>query len=335
MTFTQALIYFFREAAISLARSWKISVLSILTISVSLFVLGSFLILSGNLARVIDSSWDQGRVVIYLEPNVSDERLAELGDQLVEAELVRSLETIDADEAQRRFEQAFPGLAGLVDGSSSSTTQAASDRTDPMGGEASEDASSENRPRARRPEALPASLEVEVDPAALETEAFRIWIAEVRELDEVSMVDDDRDWLRQLDTFVALARGSGLILAILLLSAAIFTIGSVIRLTVYLYQDEFSVMRLVGATEFFIRGPFYAEGMLQGLIGGCVAALGLWTTHAWIATRTSDSLLGATLFGPFLRPQWLALLIALGALAGLVGAVISLRRERFSASPEE
>ena len=69
----------------------------------------------------------------------------------------------------------------------------------------------------------------------------------------------------------ALVRGAGLTLGAILLGAAIFTIASVIRLTAFLYQDEIAVMRLVGATEFFIRGPFYVEGLVQGLLGGALA----------------------------------------------------------------
>jgi cell division transport system permease protein len=147
------------------------------------------------------------------------------------------------------------------------------------------------------------------------------------------MVDDDRDWVAQLSAVVAVVRGLGLALGGVLLGAAVFTIGSVIRLTAYLYEEEMTVMRLVGATEFFIRGPFYVEGLLQGLLGGALAAGGL-TAAAWAAReRLGESLLGRLVAAEPPAPDQLLLLVGLGAAAGLLGAVLSLRREALGEPP--
>ena len=107
----------------------------------------------------------------------------------------------------------------------------------------------------------------------------------------MTLVDDDREWLSQLATAVAVVRAVGLALVASLLGAAIFTIASVIRLTAYLHNEETGMMRLVGATEFFIRGPFYVEGLLQGLIGGLVAsaALGVPSRRSTRGARARSS----------------------------------------------
>jgi cell division transport system permease protein len=141
------------------------------------------------------------------------------------------------------------------------------------------------------------------------------------------MVDDDREWLRQIETVAAVLRGVGLALAGGFLAAAIFTTASVIRLTAYLHSDEISVLRLVGATEFYIRGPFYAEGFLQGLVGGAVASGGLWAAFTLLRLRRPGSLIETLLAAQFLSPAQIAFLILLGGAAGLTGAVMSLRRE--------
>ena len=140
------------------------------------------------------------------------------------------------------------------------------------------------------------------------------------------MVDDDRDWLGQVETAVAVVRAVGLVLGGILLGAAIFTIASIIRLTAYLHHEEIAIMRLVGATEFFIRGPFYVEGLIQGLLGGGLASAGLYGGYQLVHSR-SRSLLAAVLAGRFLSARQLGLLLVLGAMAGLIGAVASLRRE--------
>jgi cell division transport system permease protein len=126
---------------------------------------------------------------------------------------------------------------------------------------------------------------------------------------------------------VAVVRAVGLALVGGLLGAAIFTIASVIRLTAYLHHEEIGIMRLVGATEFFIRGPFYAEGLLQGLIGGALAGGALFGVYAALHARRQGSLFSSVLALDFLSPQQVAFLVLLGAAAGLFGAVASLRRE--------
>jgi cell division transport system permease protein len=145
------------------------------------------------------------------------------------------------------------------------------------------------------------------------------------------MVDDDREWLGQLETLVAVGRGIGLALAGGLLGAAIFTIASVIRLAAYLHQEEISILRLVGATEFYIRGPFYAEGLLQGLIGGGLAMGALYGLYRLAEARRAASLVTSVLTTGFLTPGQVAWLVLLGGGAGLLGAVASLRRERLDA----
>ena len=296
MRFLQALRYFFREAAVNLVRSWKVSLLAVLTIAVSLFIGGAFLLVSGNLAASVERWRSQMRVVIYLRPDTSEADLYRLAAEAARGRGVASVEPVTAAAARRRFQEIFPGLSDLVAGW-------------------------QNEP-------LPASLEIGLDPRAAESPLGRAaWLDGWRKRPEVTLVDDDREWLGQLETVVAMVRAVGLALVGGLLGAAIFTIASVIRLTAYLHHEETGIMRLVGATEFFIRGPFYAEGLLQGLIGGLLASGALFGVYQLLQARQRGSLFSSVLALDFLSPQQVAFLVLLGAAAGLFGAVASLRRE--------
>lgn len=297
MTLRRALVYFLREAAVSLVRSWKVSLLAVLTIAVSLFIGGAFLLLAANLSAVVERWREEARVVLYLHPDSLAAERAELAREIAAAPWVTAVQEVGPDEAAERFRAAFPSLADLVDGG--------------------------DHP-------LPPSVAVAFDPAAAGSARFETWLAALGERPEVDLVDDDRDWLRRLGALVALVRGIGLALSAVLLAAAVFTIAAVIRLTAYLYQEEIAVMRLVGATEFYIRGPFYAEGLLQGLIGGLAAVGGLWLAWTAIARRSAGTLLGALLAPEFLGWRTILLLVLLGAAAGLTGAILSLRRERLA-----
>jgi cell division transport system permease protein len=290
----QALRYFFHEAAVNLLRGWKVSLLAVLTIAVSLFFGGAFLLVSGNLSASLERWRGEMRVVIYLKPDTPDSDLARLAAEAARQPGVKSVQPVTPAAARQRFQEIFPGLADLVAG--------------------------------WQDEPLPASLEVGLDPATA-AQTRTAWLDGWRHRPEVTLVDDDREWLGQLETVVAVVRAVGLALVGGLLGAAIFTIASVIRLTAYLHHEEISILRLVGSTEFFIRGPFYAEGLLQGLLGGLVASGALWGVYQFLHARGRGSLVAAVLALDFLKLHDVAFLVLLGGAAGLFGAIASLRRE--------
>lgn len=301
MTLLQAAFYFLREAAVNLLRGWKTSLVAVLTIAVSVLLGGVFLLASRNVMESVQRWRSEMRVVIYLQPGRPPADLDRLAAEAGGAPWVASAKAVSPQDAKRRFHEIFPGLSGLVEGWDE--------------------------------EPLPASIEVALrDPAARSAEV-RAWIDGWRARPEVEMVDDDREWLGQLETLVAVGRGIGLALAGGLLGAAVFTIASVIRLAAYLHQEEISILRLVGATEFYIRGPFYAEGLLQGLIGGGIAMGALYGLFRLAEARKAASLVASVLTAGFLTPGQVACLVLLGGGAGLLGAVASLRRERLD-SPE-
>jgi cell division transport system permease protein len=294
VSLARALRYFAREACLNLLRSWRVSLLAVLTITVSLLLGGAFLLASRNLAGSVEGWRGQLRVVIYLKPGTPASDLPRLAAAARAAPWVAGVDVVSPAAARRRFRDTFPTLADVID-------------------------SSEGEP-------LPASLEVALRREQAEAGGLDAWLDAWRHRPEVAMVDDDRQWLGQVETAVAVVRAVGLVLGGILLGAAIFTIASIIRLTAYLHHEEIAIMRLVGATEFFIRGPFYVEGLIQGLLGGALASAGLYAGYELIHAR-SRSLLAAVLAGQFLSLRQLGLLLLLGAMAGLIGAVASLRRE--------
>lgn len=301
MNLARALIYFLSEALISLRRSWKVSVLATLTIATSLFMCGLFLLVTHNLSGLLSQWRREARVLIYFQGSADGAAIERVRQQVQDRPGVAGVDLISQQEARTRFESIFPSLKGLIEG---------------LGGEP-----------------LPASLEIRLEPDA-SVAAAQGWLKSLEQDPAIAMVDDDRDWLDQLKAVVAFLQGFGVLLGIVLLAAAVFTTSSVIRLTLYLYRDEIAVMRLVGATEFYIRGPFFVSGLLQGLIGAAAGLAGLYGAYSVIRPQVPLSLFSAVLEGGFLPLGSVAQLLALGALAGLVGVMVSLRKER-EASAEQ
>ena len=296
--FLRVLGYFFSEAAVSLRRSWKVSLVAIVIIAMSLFIGGTFLLLTTNLSRVVESWRDEARIIVYLtadEMARAESRVAQLAS---EPPWVTAVEKISAAEARSRFEATFPSVRDLF--------------------------------KDWEEEPLPPSLEIAFEAESAEDVQLDEWLASLRAHPSVLMVDDDRDWLRQLEALIAILTGLGAVIGVVLLTAAVFTIASVIRLTAYLYRDEIEVMRLVGATEFFIRGPFYVEGLVQGMLGGLLSIATLYVGYLALNPKASTTFLGNVLVDRFLAPEALIYLVILGSLAGLLGAILSLRREELS-----
>ncbi len=295
MSFLQALRTFFRDATVNLVRGWKVSLVAVLTIAVSLFLSGVFLLASRNLARSVERWQREARVVVYLSPQAGAPELASWVRRAAAEPWAKAVHPIDRQKAQERFRSMFPSLADLVSGGSE--------------------------------EPLPVSIEIEVEAAARGSREKTAALAAWRGAPGVTFVDDDREWLAQVAGLVAVIRGVGLVLGLVLLGAAVFTIGSVIRLAAFLHAEEISILRLVGATEFYIRGPFYAEGLLQGTLGGLLAAGGLFGSWLLIRQKAQGALVPSLLAADFLAPDQLVALVLLGSAAGLIGAVTSLRGE--------
>jgi len=294
VTIFQALRYFVREAATGLLRSFRVSLLAVLTIAVSLFLSGALFLFSQNLARTVRDWRSQARLVVYLERDTDAAQRAAVKEELTREAWTVEIVEVPPEEAARRFERAFPSLAEIV---------------------------------ASRTGALPFSFEARLRPTVdAEAAPFANWISRLRALPAVEMVDADQDWIAQMETLLALVRGLGAALTLILLGASVFTIASVVRLTSFLYRDEIAVMRLVGATEFYIRGPFYVEGVLQGLFGGGIAVAALAALDLYIGRQVATSPFASLLAERFLSPVELALLLLFGAVAGWLGAVISLGR---------
>lgn len=298
MSLLQALFYFVREALVGLLRSWRVSVLAVLTISVSLFLAGSFLLTSGNLARAIGEWKTEARLAVYLAEGLDDAGREAVAAQLRAAPWVEEVVYVPAEQGAIRFRTAFPSLAELVEDARYGSLPAALE--------------------ARQRELLGAS----------EVAAYREWLAAISALSGVETVDDDREWISGVETVLVVVQALGSLLTGVLLGAAIFTIAAVVRLTSFLYRDEIAIMRLVGATEFYIRGPFYVEGLLQGLAGGLTALAALRALHLALAPRVAESLVLRLVARDFLTPGEMGAVVAIGAAAGLGGALASLGREQ-------
>lgn len=290
MNILQALSYFVSEAISNLVRGWRISMLAVATTALSLFIGGLLLLAGNNLTRAIENWRADAQVVVYLDADLTEDEIGALADELRGLPGVVGLVEVGPDQARERFEERFPELGEVL-------------------------LEFERSP-------FPVSLELETSGAP---ELMEGWLGGLNEISGVAGIDNDADWLANLNTVASLASASGLFIGGILMIAAAISIASVVRLSTFIYRKEIAAMRLIGATEFFVRGPFVVEGLVQGLAGSGIALGALWLVFLGFGRLDLPWFVQDALLGFFMTPTQALALLAVGGVAGLVGGIIPLR----------
>jgi cell division transport system permease protein len=295
----RALKYAFIEAAESLWRGRRSAILAVLTIAAGLFVLGFFLVVQTNLQRVVAGWSEAAELSVYLADDVSKEQLQSIGEQIDGSGLSASREYVAKADAAKRFRQDFPDLAGTAD------------RLD------------------RNP--FPASFEVRLKPEARVSDVAVDRLAEMLSKTRgVADVRYDRRLLGRLNAAIGFVRGIGVLIVAMLALAAALTVANVVRLAAYARREEIEIMQLVGAPLAYVRGPFVAEGVLQGGVGALVALV-LLTIVYFIGKarygRIAAEALGLGSFSFLPVELWFLLLLG-GMLLGCLGGFVVARAVR-------
>jgi cell division transport system permease protein len=293
----RALRYALDEAIASLWRGRQSGLLSTATIALALFVLGAFLIVTGNLDR-LGAEWSTAaELSVYLRDDVSAADRSAVDGALAADAVVASREYVSKGGALVRFKQTFADLASTID-------------------------SVGNNP-------LPASYEVRVRPGPGTTGAVEALAARLRSMAGVADVRYDRQWLDRLLSAVGIIRGVGLVLGSVLTVAAALTVANVVRLALYARRDELEIMQLVGAPQVYIRGPFVMEGVLQGGAGALLALVVLAAAFFAVRARYLDPLAVAINLSTvrFLAPELCAVLVLGGMAVGCIGGLVAATTE--------
>ncbi|GIU86901.1 MAG: cell division protein FtsX [Acidimicrobiia bacterium] len=286
------LAYFVRETLISLRRNLLMTLAGIITVAVSLALFGGIRLVQ----RVVDhgtSKWKDGvELEIFMEVDAGEAQIADVRAQLEADEDVRSFEFLTKEDAYEEFKRIFRDQPALIE----STT----------------------------PDALPTSFRVAPTEAEL-TEQVKRRFESVPGVDEVITPEEQIEKILDITRWINFVFTA---MAVVLLASSIFLIVNTIRLATFARRREIEVMKLVGASNWFVRIPFMAEGFVQGAIGAGFAFGLIFALKIVIA----DFVAGAQrLWGGFYVTNADAisvgvLVLVIGAGVGVLGSVIGLRR---------
>ncbi|HRM60039.1 MAG TPA: permease-like cell division protein FtsX [Megamonas funiformis] len=284
--------YFIKEVYTSFKRNIWMTLASIFTVVLSLFILGFFSIVILNLNKMADTLESQVQISVYLKDDLSQEEIDETKETLSKIEGLQDIKFTTREEAMENFKERLGDQQFLLD---------ALDDTNPLPDSFSLTVTS------------PQQVKTIADTAAA--------------LDSVESASYSQDVINHLFNLTHLIRLIGVALIILLTGAAIFIISNTIRLTVFARRKEIAIMKYVGATDWFIRWPFLLEGICLGFIGGGLATIFLYIVYNQVTQEIYEAMAFFPLIPqhPFIDYISLAILVA-GIIIGALGSTISLKR---------
>jgi cell division transport system permease protein len=279
-----------REALLSFRRAPLLSALSVTTIAFSLFTLGLFGLVAINLRQALRGLEERVEIVAFVLRGTPAETITLASQDIAAFPEVKDVAFVTEEQALARARQELVEFRDAY--------------------------------RDLQVNPLPASIEVRLkegyrDAATVERVAQRL-----RGFGFVEDVRFGRDWVRKLDHLRNITGLVGLVIGLAFAAVAVVIIGVTIRLTLMQRAREISVMRLVGATNWFIRGPFLLEGALKGILGGLLSLLLCYAGYLLFRDSSGGTFAGLVFF----RPEQMLLILLFGFMLGLGGSLVSVGR---------
>lgn len=288
--------YFFCQAIRNLRESLLPSLVSIATITISLFILGAFLIILGNLRGALNQLGQKIQIIAYLQKDISQDKLDNIRNQLRALGEIESLQYIPPDEALLRLRKSMEGQKGILEG------------------------------LERNP--LPPSFEIQLKKVYRTAPAVQLMARRLYKIPGIEDVSFGQKWVERFNAFMSIVQILGSAIMAFLILAVIIIVANTIKLTVYARNDEIEVMRLVGATNSFIRAPFVLEGMIQGFAGAALAVVVLFFVYQTLTMRINAASIAINwgLNISFLSRNAILGILLGGMCLGTFGSFISLVR---------
>lgn len=291
LIFLKGIPFLIHEAFLNIRRQGLMTLASVSTVAVALSILGAFGLIAWHLHAITDMLPRRYEVHAFLKRELKPAEVERVRGQVESLPGVRSVTLVSKAEAWANFKGQWNGLKSDLDGLDQNP--------------------------------LPDKLEVQ----AVSPERLLEVAAAIPNVPGVEAVREERVVLKRLIAINNWVRIASLVLGGLLILGTIAIISNAIRITLFARRREIRVMQLVGATNAFVRFPFLLEGMLDGLLGGGLACLLLYTAYHYLTTKllVNVPLVSELRFSVYL-PLYLAAVAAGGVVVGFFGSLVSVHR---------
>jgi cell division transport system permease protein len=283
--------FFFREAFGSLKRNYFMTIAALVTVLLSMAVLGVVMVFASSIDGMLKDLKSKVEITVFLKDTASADTIEALQAQIVSWPEVKNSEFVSKDKALERLREEFKDHPEILDSLSSNP--------------------------------LPASFEISLkDPEKVDAVAARF--TGNTNVDEVQYGKEIAERIFQVTSTI---RNVMLVFLILLGAVSILLISNTIRLSIFARRREVEIMKLVGATNWFIRWPFVIEGVTVGLVGAGLALALVLVGTSFVFDKIRESLVFMSVPFDLLSPWLLAgVMLLAGVLIGALGSGLGLRR---------
>jgi cell division transport system permease protein len=264
------------------------------TLAFSMLILGVFAILYVNINDLFRSWQEDIRVVAYLDKDLVEERMELLRQNLAKLPGVEQVRYVSKDDAMARLKRQMKHRESVLEG--------------------------------LKENPLPASFEIQLAHGWQSWERLDPLVDEIKKFSGIEDVACAEDWLHRFSGFMGFFRLTSLVVGGLVFATTVFVCANTIRLTLYAKRQELEIMKLIGATDSFVKTPFYIQNLLEGVVGGIIGLGFLFFSYkVFVARVQSAQALLSTFDTRFLPFTGCAALLLVGILMAWFGSYLSLR----------
>ena len=288
------MMLFFKRAIDDIFQNRFLNFVTIITISLAILIASAFILFFVNTSENINS-WQRGlRIMAYLKPDIHNADLTNLEHTIQSLDGVHTLRFISKQEALDRLKAQMKHQSSLFDNLSENP--------------------------------LPDSFEIRMTASTDSWHKIESLAAQIESLALVEEVEYGRRWIGRFVRIISLFRLAGYAMGALFFVATVFIVANTIRLVIYSRREEVEIMRLVGATDNFIKMPFYIEGLIQGGLGAFIGLLMLFISFFFISSNIEQGFHPGLVHLQFLSPTTMGGILLGSMLVGWLGCYISLKQ---------
>ena len=288
------LAYFFRQALANIKNNRLVHLIGMSTMAISILILGAFVLFYVNIYGWVQDWGGSASMSIYLHDGITRSGLERIEQVIKDCPAVKDYRYISKDKALQELKDALGEQSKLLSGLSSNP--------------------------------LPASFELEISVPERRLETLKRLAGEFQGLEGVEEVQYSRAWVERLRNTLDMIKVLGFVVGGLLGLGALFIVANTIKLTIYSRKDEIEILKLVGATDWFVKGPFVVEGMIQGLLSAGAAIGVLYIGFLFFCAKKTIFLSLAVMKLQFMPWNYVVAFVVLSGIVGAIGSLIAVGR---------
>jgi len=267
---------------------------TIITIAISILIVSAFALFFVNANEIINS-WKKGiKIMIYLKPDTPETKISELKRKIQHMDGIQDVRFISKNEALQELKKQMRRQSSLFEN--------------------------------LKENPLPDAFEIRLIASFQNQEKVEMFATRLESFSQVDEVEYGQRWLGRFTNFFNLFRLTGYAMGGLFFMAALLIVANTIRLVLYSRREEIEIMRLVGATDSFIKAPFYIQGLIQGAFGGIIGLAALFVTFMFISLSVKQGLSPGLFTIRFLSPGAFCGIILGSTFVGWIGCYLSLKQ---------